>query len=176
MKSYCKGKPATFRQAFIKFALRVNVYHRVHVIYCEDGQEFVSKLFNISADQGIKIHKFIKRSHLPYVSDISIKKGDNLTDTYKKMLSQNYKFTRPVVDAVCDTKPTLNQLMSSYAAIGDPQERELLFAPVMVRRYREEGQSSTTMNISLSRRLYKTSFGTDPLAFVGPDTAVNKYR
>jgi hypothetical protein len=64
MKEFCRGKPAAFRQAFIKFSLYVNVHHRAHVIYCEDAQGFVEKLFNISADQGIKIHKYASKSFL----------------------------------------------------------------------------------------------------------------
>jgi hypothetical protein len=105
-----------------------------------------------------------------------VKSGVDLKETYKNMLAQNYKFTRPVVDAVFNAKPSLMQLMSSYAEIEDPAQRELLFERVMVHRYRDEGQTSKSMNVSLSRRLHATTFGNNPLAFVGPDTAANKHR
>lgn len=92
------------------------------------------------------------------------------------MLAQNYKFTRPVVDAVFNAKPSLMQLMSAYAEVEDKGQRELLFERVMVHRYREAGQSSKSMNASLSRRLHATTFGNDPSAFVGPESAANVHR
>jgi hypothetical protein len=86
------------------------------------------------------------------------------------MLMKLHKFTRPVAEAIIGHRPTLNQLMTSYAQVGDQRERERLFEQVVVQRYSKAGQSSKAMNVSLSKRLHKTTFGLNPYAFVGPDT------
>lgn len=56
-EAYCKGKPSAIREAFERFSIRVNVYHKGHVVTCENPEDFAQKVFDISADQGIKQYK-----------------------------------------------------------------------------------------------------------------------
>lgn len=87
-----------------------------------------------------------------------------------------YKFTDPVAKAVISHKPTLNQLMLAYDKVGDQGQRELLFEQVTVRRQTQPTQPPKVMNVSLSKRLHKTTFGLNPYAFVGPDTAADMHH
>lgn len=89
---------------------------------------------------------------------------------YQKMLSQPYKFTEPIVESIYSCAPTLNHLLSRYAEEGDETARERMYQAASVNRLGTEGR----FNISLSRRLYKTMYGADPDAFVGPDTVAGK--
>jgi len=123
-----------------------------------------------------RFDRLIKSSHLPYVSDVAVACGTTSKETYRNMLMKLHKFTRPVADAIISHRPTLNQLMTSYAQVGDQRERERLFEQVMVQRHSKAGQSSKAMNISLSKRLHKTTFGLNPYAFVGPDTTSGTHQ
>lgn len=57
VEAFCKGKSSSIREAFESFSIRTNVYHKAHVITCENPQDFAQKLFDISADQGFKEYK-----------------------------------------------------------------------------------------------------------------------
>ena len=45
------------------FGMRANIYHRAHVILCDDEEEFAQRLHDISADQGIKPYKQVTVSY-----------------------------------------------------------------------------------------------------------------
>jgi hypothetical protein len=57
VETYCKGRPKEDKDAFKAFTVRANVHHRAHVFSCETRHELAQKLFDISADQGIKPYK-----------------------------------------------------------------------------------------------------------------------
>lgn len=175
-KRYCEKNSKEDADALATFRIRANVQQRAHVVTCESRQDMAQKLQDISADMGIKPYKLIRRSHLPNVSDINVKCKSTFKETYKEMLMKVYKFTEPVANSVLTHKPTLNQLMESYNEIGDEGQRGLLFERVMVHRPNQAVPSSRSMNTSLSRRLHKVTFGLNPYAFVGPDTAMNMHH
>jgi hypothetical protein len=57
VESFCRGKSSAIRETIERFSIRVNVYHKAHVVTCENPEDFTQKLFDISADQGIKQYK-----------------------------------------------------------------------------------------------------------------------
>ena len=64
--------------------------------------------------------------------------------------------------------------MTIYASIGDQRARELRFSNVEVHRSTQRGGTVKMLNNSLSRGLHATTFGTNPLAYVGPEPFIRQ--
>lgn len=60
VQTYCKGRSKEHKDAFDAFSIRVNVHHRAHVITCETRHELAQRLHDLSADLGIKPHKYVR--------------------------------------------------------------------------------------------------------------------
>lgn len=78
--------------------------------------------------------RLIERSYLPYLSDLRVSIGTDQTDTFKRTLAQNHKFTDAVVDADQEEVGTLNALMTGRASVGDQPARECRFSNMEVHR------------------------------------------
>jgi hypothetical protein len=111
---HCESRSKEYKDASKAFNIRANVHHRAHVFSCERRHELTQRLFDTSADQGIKPYKhvpppiscldtagldsdgLIKGSHFPYVSNVATQSGATSRETYTNMVMKIHKYTRPV--------------------------------------------------------------------------------
>ncbi|KAG8692880.1 hypothetical protein FRC08_009477 [Ceratobasidium sp. 394] len=72
---------------------------------------------------GIKPHKRIRDSFLPFCTDTKVKCGTSKRDTYKKMLQQIHGITESAADGIIEDIPTLRSLFEGYNKENDPRAR-----------------------------------------------------
>ncbi|CAK5271153.1 unnamed protein product [Mycena citricolor] len=100
----------------------------VHLLYVDTVSEAVERLYDLSADLGIKPYKLIERSHLPFCSDTRQATGTSLSDTWEKMLAQVHKVTPAAAKGIAVDFPSAHKLFSSYSTAQSQKHIDLMVA------------------------------------------------
>ena len=133
--------------------VRLQVREGLYVEQVADEEQAVNWIYNISADlgvyrplsstcgvtdivaPGIKPHKLIERSHLPFCAQATsaFKVGNSESDTMAKMLAQLPRLTDPAAKAVVNEYGTINRLMEAYERVEEQGGGAMMLANVVVR-------------------------------------------
>ncbi|KEP53600.1 ERCC4 domain protein [Rhizoctonia solani 123E] len=96
---------------------------RCFIVHVEGAEDTAQWLFNITGDLGIRPHRRIQESFLPFCTDTQVKCGSSKADTYKKMLQQIRNVTESAADGIIQEAPTLRELFEGYAREPDMHNR-----------------------------------------------------
>ncbi|KAK0210515.1 hypothetical protein DFS33DRAFT_1378508 [Desarmillaria ectypa] len=177
------GNQSSHHQTFImigcleKERLRNNVYEAVassnitchtHHIFVESVEEAVERLYNITADIGIKPYKLIERSHLPFCADFKqVETGKTCKETWNRTLCQIPGLTFSGAQGIVDKYPTVSSLFRKYAEyVENPTAGELLLQDCVVHARADGVQSARRLNKASSTRVHAVMCGQDDLAVV----------
>ncbi|KIY43385.1 hypothetical protein FISHEDRAFT_78257 [Fistulina hepatica ATCC 64428] len=154
----------------LQFSLRTFDFHATTI------DEAVTRVFNISGDLGIKPHKFIERSHLPFCPRIEGPCGKGSTDTWIKVLDQVNHMTEEEARAIARKMPTLRTLFRAYEERDANEARDMLSECQV--EYTKAGaqRQRTKLGAARSARVYDVFWGQDPLQLVvnRHDSAANQ--
>ncbi|KAF8338757.1 uncharacterized protein EI90DRAFT_3038986 [Cantharellus anzutake] len=132
----------------------------VHVEGYDDAAQWI---YNMTGDLGMKPHKLIERSHLPFCSLTNIEVGSDPEDTYKKMLIQLNRITENVADAIVERAPTLRSLFELYQNEPDPIRRNAILSDVVVKYNTDGTTSGRILNLALSTKIATAFWNQDSL-------------
>ncbi|KAJ7723845.1 hypothetical protein DFH07DRAFT_946470 [Mycena maculata] len=133
-----------------------------HLLYVDKIEDAVARLYDLSADLGIKPHKLIERSHLPFCSNTRQTTGANLADTWQKMIKQVHRMTESGAQGIVEVFPTANMLFEAYEA-AHPAARDGMVADCMIKHRVDGVANPRKVNGALSKVVGTVMFGEDPL-------------
>nr|GAT52522.1 predicted protein [Mycena chlorophos] len=144
----------------------------IHFLYTESIPDAVERLYDLSADLGIKPYKIIERSHLPFCSDTEQRSGTSLADTWLKMLTQVHRLTPSMAEGIVENFPTPRSLMEAFEQTQTQAEIDGMIAGLRVERnvdgtMRKRGNG---IDKGISSKVGTTLWGRDPLALVAKGT------
>ncbi|KAK0228308.1 hypothetical protein IW262DRAFT_1479277 [Armillaria fumosa] len=143
----------------------LNITCHTHHVFVESVEETVERLYNITADIGIKPYKLIERSHLPFCADFKqIESGKTLKETWNRMLRQIPGVTFSGAQGILEHYPTVSSLFRKYAENLAPGE--LLLQDCMVRERADGMQNARRLNKAISTRVHAVMCGQDELEVV----------
>ncbi|SJL00152.1 uncharacterized protein ARMOST_03464 [Armillaria ostoyae] len=143
----------------------LNITCHTHHVFVESVEEAVERLYNITADIGIKPYKLIERSHLPFCADFKqIESGKTYKETWNRMLRQIPGVTFSGAQGILEHYPTASSLFRKYAE--NPAAGELLLQDCMVRERADGVQNARRLNKALSTRVHTVMCGQDELEVV----------
>ncbi|KAJ6592431.1 hypothetical protein B0H19DRAFT_1087822 [Mycena capillaripes] len=134
-----------------------------HLLYVDKVEDTVARLYDLSADLGIKPHKHIERSHLPFCSDIRQPTGTSLADTWVKMLEQVHRLTGPGARGIADEFPTAHSLFEAYEQAPDARARDGLVANCKISHRVDGVAKERLVNQALSQVVGTVMYSEDPL-------------
>ncbi|QRV86168.1 DNA excision repair protein ERCC-4 [Ceratobasidium sp. AG-Ba] len=114
-----KGNKKVKRDIVESSITLLQAVERCFVVHVDGPEDTAQWLFNVTSDLGIKPHKRIRDSFLPFCTDTKVKCGTSKTDTYKKMLQQIHGITESAADGVIQEVPTLRMLFEGYEEEND---------------------------------------------------------
>ncbi|KAJ7199383.1 hypothetical protein GGX14DRAFT_467908, partial [Mycena pura] len=85
-----------------------------HLLCVETVPDAVERLYDLSADLGIKPYKLVERSHLPFCADTHQSTGADLADTWTMMLAQVHRVTEAGAAGIAARFPTPRALFAAY--------------------------------------------------------------
>ncbi|KAJ7133305.1 hypothetical protein C8R44DRAFT_772155 [Mycena epipterygia] len=135
----------------------------VHLLYVDTVEAAVARLYDLSADLGIKPYKLVERSHLPFCADTRQPTGTSLRDTWEKMLEQVHRVTHAGALGIAETFPTANSLFEGYAEARDARARDLLVMNCTVGHRADGAARPRPIGQALSQVVGTVMYGTDPL-------------
>ncbi|KAJ7481030.1 hypothetical protein B0H11DRAFT_2232951 [Mycena galericulata] len=130
-----------------------------HLLYVDKPEDAAARLYDLSADLGIKPYKLIERSHLPFCSDTQQTTGVTLADTWSKMIGQVHRMTASGALGIADAFPSANTLFEAY-----DRERDLRKRDEMVKHRADGVAKERAIGQALSRVVGTVMCGADPLA------------
>ncbi|EUC67094.1 ERCC4 domain protein, partial [Rhizoctonia solani AG-3 Rhs1AP] len=139
---------------------------RCFIVHVEGAEDTAQWLFNITGDLGIRPHRRIQESFLPFCTDTQVKCGSSKADTYKKMLQQIRNVTESAADGIIQEAPTLRELFEGYAREPDMHNRHDRLKGVVVSNRKDGAAKSRILNQALSRKVHDIIWGEDPLILV----------
>ncbi|KAK0459486.1 uncharacterized protein EV420DRAFT_1763201 [Desarmillaria tabescens] len=143
----------------------LNITCHTHHVFVESVEEAVERLYNITADIGIKPYKLIERSHLPFCADFKqVETGKTFKETWNRMLCQIPGVTFSSAQGIVHEYPTVSSLFREYAE--NPAAGELLLQDCVVRARVDGVQNARRLNKALSTRVHAVMCGEDELALV----------
>ncbi|KAK0483387.1 hypothetical protein IW261DRAFT_1561216 [Armillaria novae-zelandiae] len=143
----------------------LNITCHTHHVFVESVEEAVERLYNITADIGIKPYKLIERSHLPFCADFKqIESGKTLKETWNRVLRQIPGVTFSGAQGILEHYPTVSSLFRKYAE--NPAAGELLLQDCMVRERVDGMQNARRLNKAVSTRVHAVMCGQDELEVV----------
>ncbi|KAJ7435256.1 hypothetical protein FB451DRAFT_1418284 [Mycena latifolia] len=169
LKAYLKRKsPGRYTMAQIECAVAVlQMVEHTHLMYVDTVEDAVARLYDLSADLGIKPYKLIERSHLPFCADTRMTTGAGLADTWVKMLQQVHRVTESGARGMTDAFPTANALFEAYEAAPPGRGRDDLLAgctALLQVSHRTDGVAKQRpVGSALSQVVGTVMYGTDPL-------------
>ncbi|KAJ7677690.1 hypothetical protein DFH06DRAFT_1033270 [Mycena polygramma] len=134
-----------------------------HLLYVDNVADAVTRLYDLSADLGIKPYKLIERSHLPFCSDIRQRTGTTQADTWEKMLGQVHRLTTHGASGIAKDFPTLNSLFQAYEQAPDARARDLMVAGCMISHRVDGVANGRLVNNALSQVVGTVMYSDDPL-------------
>ncbi|KAF7317183.1 ERCC4 domain-containing protein [Mycena chlorophos] len=140
----------------------------IHFLYTESIPDAVERLYDLSADLGIKPYKIIERSHLPFCSDTEQRSGTSLADTWLKMLTQVHRLTPSMAEGIVEKFPTPRSLMEAFERAHTGAEIDGMVAGLRVERNVDGTMRKRDNGIDrgISSKVGTTLWGRDPLALV----------
>ncbi|CAE6476662.1 unnamed protein product [Rhizoctonia solani] len=190
-----KGSHKNKRNTIESALASLQALERCFIVHVEGAEDTAQWLFNITGDLGIRPHKRIRESFLPFwphkriresflpfCTDTQVKCGSSKSDTYKKMLQQIRNITESAADGIVEEVPTLRELFEGYAQEIDLCSRYDRLKGVTVSNRkdgaaksrilnqvsnRKDGAAkSRILNQALSRKVHDVIWGEDPLTLV----------
>ncbi|KAF7312011.1 ERCC4 domain-containing protein [Mycena indigotica] len=140
----------------------------VHFVYVETVAEAVERLYDLSADLGIKPHKLIERSHLRFCSNTDQRSGKSPMDTWRLMIEQVHRMTESGAEGIVEQFPTPRSLFEAYERAANQPARDNMVADCAVER-RKDGQQRVRNNRignALSSVVGTVLWDRDPLTLV----------
>ncbi|CAE6521737.1 unnamed protein product [Rhizoctonia solani] len=156
----------TRSQIFIMVDGLDGYYKRKKGLHVEGAEDTAQWLFNITGDLGIRPHKRIQESFLPFCTNTRVKCGSSKMDTYKKMLQQIRNITESAADGIIGEAPTLRELFEGYAQEPDVDNRHDRLKEVIVSNKKDGTAKSRILNQALSKKVHDVFWGDDPLVLV----------
>ncbi|KAJ7445251.1 hypothetical protein FB451DRAFT_1568126 [Mycena latifolia] len=165
LKAYLKRKsPGRYTMAQIERAVAVlQMVEHTHLLYVDTIEDVVTRLYDLSADLGIKPYKLIERSHLPFCADTRMTAGAGLADTWAKMLEQVHRVTKYGARGMTAAFPTANALFEAYEAAPAGRARDDLLAGCTVSHRADGVAKQRPIGSALSQVVGTVIYGTDPL-------------
>ncbi|KAJ7633089.1 hypothetical protein FB45DRAFT_914347 [Roridomyces roridus] len=141
----------------------------VHLLHIDKPEDAAARLYDLSADLGIKQHKLIQRSHLPFCSDTHQTTGATQKDTMVQMMRQVHRVTRDGAEGIVERHKTMARLYQAYER--DPGQRDNVVKNCIVQHRVDGVASSREIGKALSRVVGTVLYGRDPLelAYKGTD-------
>ncbi|KAJ7193517.1 hypothetical protein GGX14DRAFT_701109 [Mycena pura] len=141
----------------------------IHLLYVETVPDAVERLYDLSADLGIKPYKLVERSHLPFCADTHQSTGADLADTWTKMLAQVHRVTEAGAAGIAARFPTPRALFSAYEDVTDASADEWAARDAVVMNctvsHRVDGTAKDrAVGPALSRVVGTVMWERDPLA------------
>ncbi|KAH7340287.1 hypothetical protein B0J17DRAFT_766297 [Rhizoctonia solani] len=181
-KGSCKNQRNTIESALAS----LQALERCFIVHAEGAEDTAQWLFNITGDLGaflsiceyhiclkrslvalgIKPHKRIRESFLPFCTDTQVKCGSSKADTYKKMLQQIRNITESAAEGIIEEAPTLRELFEGYAREPDVRSRYDRLKEVTVSNRKDGAAKSRILNQALSKKVHDVIWGEDPLILV----------
>ncbi|KAJ6626631.1 hypothetical protein B0H10DRAFT_1997937 [Mycena sp. CBHHK59/15] len=138
-----------------------------HLLYVDKVEEAVDRLYDLSADLGIKPYKLIERSHLPFCADTHQPTGTDMTDTWTKMLKQVYKMPDSGAHGIADKFPTARALFENYSVYeGHPEAQSRLVMHCVISHLADGTAKGRDVGKALSHKVGTVMYGRDPLELV----------
>ncbi|KAJ6513597.1 hypothetical protein C8R47DRAFT_615777 [Mycena vitilis] len=134
-----------------------------HLLYVDNVADAVTRLYDLSADLGIKPYKLIERSHLRFCSDIRQRTGVTQADTWEKMLGQVHRLTTHGASGIAEDFPTLNSLFQAYAQAPDARARDAMVAGCKISHRVDGVANERLVNNALSQVVGTVMYSDDPL-------------
>ncbi|KAJ7151212.1 hypothetical protein C8R46DRAFT_1358103 [Mycena filopes] len=134
----------------------------VHLLYIDKVEDAVERLYDLSADLGIKPYKLITRSHLPFCSDTKQQTGTSPTDTWVKMLGQVHRLTSAGAEGIVDEFPTVNSLFTAYEH-ADERQRDRLVMECKIGHRADGVAKERNVGQALSQVVGTVMYSNDPL-------------
>ncbi|KIY66017.1 hypothetical protein CYLTODRAFT_491808 [Cylindrobasidium torrendii FP15055 ss-10] len=149
---------------------RLQIRRHTHHIHVKTIQEAADRLYNLTADFGIKPYKLIERSHLPFCADVYVKKEKEGSEIWPKMLTQIHMITDYGAKGIVEEYPTLGSLMQAYKNAPNEKARENLLSQCTVERAKSgEKRKNNTLGQALSKRVYAALYVDDPFELLVGD-------
>ncbi|KAF7327374.1 ERCC4 domain-containing protein [Mycena kentingensis (nom. inval.)] len=144
----------------------IQMAHGIHFLYVDSQQDAVERLYDLSADLGIKPYKHIERSHLHFCSDTHQATGKDPKDTWLKMLEQVHRLTESGTEGIAADFATPRILMEAYADAKSQREIDGMVANCKVTR-RVDGapRKNGTVGHALSTVIGTVFWERNPLAY-----------
>ncbi|CAE6459856.1 unnamed protein product [Rhizoctonia solani] len=161
-----KGSHNNKRNTIESALASLQALERCFIVHVEGAEDTAQWLFNITGDLGIRPHKRIRESFLPFCTDTQVKCGSSKSDTYKKMLQQIRNITQSAADGIIEEVPTLRELFEGYAQELDLCSRYDRLKGVTVSNRKDGAAKSRILNQALSRKVHDVIWGEDPLILV----------
>ncbi|KAJ7084580.1 hypothetical protein B0H15DRAFT_910856 [Mycena belliarum] len=163
LKAYLKRKSAIYTMAQIERAVAaLQMAERTHLLYVDTVDDAVERLYNLSADLGIKPYKLIERSHLPFCPVTRMPTGTGLADTWLKMLQQVHRVTKHGAQGITEAFPTAHALFEAYED-APARARDDLLAGCTVSHRIDGVAKPRPLGAALSQVVGTVIYGTDPL-------------
>ncbi|KAF8610499.1 hypothetical protein BDV93DRAFT_601498 [Ceratobasidium sp. AG-I] len=168
MRTYYKRKGGSKvkRDVIESSMARLQATERCFIVDVDGPEDTVQWLFNMTGDLGMRPHKRIRDSFLPFCTDTKVKCGTSKSDTYKKMLQQIRGITESAADGIIEEVPTLRELFQGYAEETDANERHNRLNEVIISNRRDGAAKSRILNQALSKKVHDVMWGEDPLTLV----------
>ncbi|KAJ7689625.1 hypothetical protein B0H17DRAFT_1066351 [Mycena rosella] len=137
-----------------------------HLLYVNSVADAVTRLYDLSADLGIKPYKLIERAHLPLCADTQMKTGAGFADTWVKMLEQVHRLTPSAARGIAEAYPNASALFKAYEGAPTGKAREELLAGCRVKHRTDGVERPRPLGSALSQVVGTVMYGTDPLQLV----------
>ncbi|KAJ7785494.1 hypothetical protein B0H14DRAFT_3893716 [Mycena olivaceomarginata] len=167
LKLYFKRKTGIrYTKSEIQRALAaLQIAENTHILYVDTVEDAVARLYDLSADLGIKPYKLIQRSHLPFCSDIQQPTGTTFADTWVKMLGQVHRMTEHGARGIAAPRafPTANALFEAYRTAPDARARDGLVMHCKISHRADGAAKERPVGAALAQVVGTVMYGTDPL-------------
>ncbi|KAJ6582721.1 hypothetical protein DFH09DRAFT_1309656 [Mycena vulgaris] len=133
-----------------------------HLLYVDSVADTVTRLYDLSADLGIKPYKLIERSHLPFCSNTNQPPGAGLKDTWMKMLQQVHRVTESGAEGIAAVYPSATALFEAYED-APVRGRDDLLMNCQVKHRADGVARPRPLGRALSQVVGTVVYGSDPL-------------
>ncbi|KAJ7578987.1 hypothetical protein C8J56DRAFT_964512 [Mycena floridula] len=159
-------KDPAFRTRIHKALNKLQFFHHTHHLFSETLDDAVTRLYNISADLGIKPYKLIERSHLPFCADTHQPSGKDPRDTFMKMLERISGVSESAAHGIVQAYPSIRQLMEAYQTTHDKQEMLSACKITLTKAGTARQAGHDTVKSKVSTRINTVFCGEDHLELV----------
>ncbi|KAJ7271241.1 hypothetical protein C8J57DRAFT_1468351 [Mycena rebaudengoi] len=154
-----------------------------HHLCVESVADATERLYDLSADLGIKPYKcvrrngsiddpsqttrLIERSHLPFCADTHQAAGTDLRDTWEKMLAQVHRLPQSGAQGIAADFPTARTLFERYRVLeGDVGRQRAVVSGCQITHNQDGTATARDVGAALANKIATVMYGTDPLELV----------